>query len=222
MPTYNVTGGLQAAPILSSTDAAALVVNQSTVYTLTFGDQGVIVNDPKGFTLPPLASIVLNDRSESKQDWYAILPTGQAAQVAVIPGASSYFQSLNIVARTITILPGGEITGTNWVLNQLGFSGGVQTEFITANGQTYNPNNGAIIRSGSGPTGLGGTSFSGLIMTPGQLDGQVIEIYNISGTANLTFAAAGSNVAGGNSNVISPISASGFVWSAIDNLWYPL
>lgn len=103
------------------------------------------------------------------------------------------------------------------------FAGGIQTQFITANGQTFNANQSNFLRSGSGVTGTGGTSFTGLIMSPGTYAGQVIQIINISATANLTFAAAvTSNVAGGTANVLSPIAAAGFVWSPLDGLWYGL
>jgi hypothetical protein len=85
---------------------------------------------------------------------------------------------------------------------------------ITANGQTFFTNQGSVIRITSA------AAFTGLIVQPGQFDGQVCYILN-SGAFTLTMAAAGvSNVANGVACVVQPTAALCLVWNAVAALWF--
>jgi hypothetical protein len=95
------------------------------------------------------------------------------------------------------------------------------SQFITANGQTFESNEATLLRSGTD----GVHSFTGLIMSPGTYSGHVCQIVNTSAVGSLTMAAqAVSNVAMGVANVIPANSAAGFVWviNVSGSLWYPL
>ena len=88
---------------------------------------------------------------------------------------------------------------------------------ITANGQTIVPN-------GSYNPVTTGAAFTGLILTPGTSDGQIVIIANIAAVGSgfqLTFDVPGtSNVADGTNCIIRAADATLFVWDSSTSLWY--
>lgn len=148
--------------------------------------------------------------------------TAQTNWPVMSPGAANeLYWGYNIVQGTVT-------NGT-----QPDF---VYTKDASGNTSAYNlataqPSEGAVwgsasqqfgatllMRAGSGPG-----NWSALILQPGSQDGQQIQVVNIDVAATLTFdIQTTSNVAGGTSNQLSPLSGAGFVWSQQDLLWYPL
>lgn len=97
---------------------------------------------------------------------------------------------------------------------------------IFANG-TFAPaqvlTNGATITSDKSYTAVApAAAVTGIIMGPGSLDGQTMDVVNAS-THTVTFAAAGTSlVATGTACIIPANEGTSFRWSINTNLWYPM
>lgn len=117
------------------------------------------------------------------------------------------------------------ITGAGWKYDgqvqgdtSLGtrrYYGTAPVQNITANGQTIQ----AIVPSAKIPVTCA-ANFTGLVLSPGDADGQLIYLIGI-GTGGLTFAAAGvSNVAKGITAQLQPGDLLECMWDAGTALWY--
>ena len=69
-----------------------------------------------------------------------------------------------------------------------------------------------------------GAAVTGIILSPGTQQGQLLAVIHEGAAANtVTFAASGtSNVADGTSDVITGPSARLFIWDSVTSLWYAL
>lgn len=93
--------------------------------------------------------------------------------------------------------------------------GNASSQTVTANAQTL-----FAYPFGTLVCANGGSSFTGLILSPGSVTGETVTIRNI-GAGTLTFAAAGtSNVADGTSDVIPANAQRTYGWNAGTSLWY--
>ena len=69
--------------------------------------------------------------------------------------------------------------------------------------------------------GTEAAAATGVILTPGVSDGQLLTLINTSGANSITFAASGtSNVALGTGASIAALSKLILQWSATQSLWY--
>jgi hypothetical protein len=81
-------------------------------------------------------------------------------------------------------------------------------------------NGGTITTAGVSSTRFApAAAVTGIIMNPGTVDGQSLAVIN-EGAGSITFAASGSNVADGASDVIPASHASRFIWSTRVALWF--
>lgn len=85
------------------------------------------------------------------------------------------------------------------------------------NGSAINTNASTYVRTNPA------SAVTGIILQEGQYAGQEVTIINESASANsITFAASGSNVADGSSDIISGGTARKFIWDSGQLLWYRL
>ena len=170
-------------------------------------------------TLPAVSTSAAGDRV------IVIKTTSAAFAVTIAPNGTDTINGAN---ASITL------AGVQWARIEL-YSDGTQWIIST----TTNSNNGllvippgataqAIATSGTItlPTGSSkllsaAAASTGVILTPGVTDGQLLTLINTSGANSITFAASGtSNVALGTGAVIAANAKLILQWSATQSLWY--
>jgi hypothetical protein len=113
--TIEVTNRAQV-PLVEAGKGPVLIFNADPANTVWLSDDyGVQPNGGNSVQLLPGGSVVV----DGKRNVYGVALI--SAQVATIPGGLNFFSTLNLVTKNITILPGGSISGTNWILNMAGY-----------------------------------------------------------------------------------------------------
>lgn len=149
----------------------------------------------------------------------AQLPNANALTVS--DGLNTYL-NIDTVNKIVQILNGA-------ALRMYSDSGATLTYQLTgstlapaASASAPDPGNNGTINTANGIARVSpAAARTGCILQAGTTSGQIIWVINEAASANsVTFAASGSNVADGTSDVIAGLTARCFVWDSSVNLWF--
>lgn len=164
-------------------------------YTIAFGSSSNTMSGVTGFMdFSGSEPFTVSNKSSSPNNF---------SMIGVIYGDSVLASSLNYYDGVPNFFPSG-----------IGIGSYAAATSVTANGQSITTTTTPYV-----PLTCS-ASFTGLILSAGFWDGQLLALTN-QGTGTLTFAASGtSNVADGTADVLPPGVTGFYIYDAEDSLWY--